>query len=630
MRNLGRTLQGRGLLMLLAGAIALGGCRGYRNSWDDVREEADRRNDVAKTYLAEGRYTDAKLKFEEVLKDVDGSNAEARFGAVLSELLQFASIIRVVSQLTGSAADENDFLHALIDDLLTDLRLRFERLSFEITRLKADPNFRFVLKKSTPVYLTSTETPDLDLQGEWDRGEVFLIDAGVQLILGVLNLAQAIDLKADYLGIYNEFTEADINLDLGDGFEGAVSGIERQLPKVQRLLTYVLNQNPSFLGLDADTGEEQMRQAGLRLGNAVDSLRKGLYFASRDILHDGNQGDDVIAYIGRSSGSKAPIDPDADLCDIRDNGTAADVRDATFEFEIRLFTKKVGEGWEKDPSTLESGPGTGCVVGKLMDSLLPPGDVRITDPDARINLAEDIVPLLIDVLRDATGLGNIINEDLIIGFIGNAIEIAPGAFFYSGLGPRDLLPAWDTPSMVAAGEPQLLWWEVECAFDPALDAVVGDRAADYPEFATKAAAQPYRVIDRFYCRESLPDDTVLAECSAGSDPFFCDLLHFPAENTNPALPALAGGSGPSLGGFGISQIERDGLSSVVPAFAFRDPTFGGVLYLDVYAFADQEGVVNDHLLAIDASVGFAPADLASLNTYLALLGSQIKEILDLL
>jgi hypothetical protein len=622
-------LQGRGLLMLLAGTLALGGCRGYRNSWEDVREESDRRNNVAKTYLAEGRYTDAKLKFEEVLKEVDGSNAEARFGAVLSELLQFASIIRVVSQLTGEAADENDFLHALIDDLLTDLRLRFERLSFELTRLKSDPQFTFVLKQPTPVYLTSTETPDVDLQGEWDRGEVFLVDAGVQLILGVLNLAQAIDLEADYLGIYNEFTESDIELDLGDGVEGAVSGIERQMPKIQELLTYVLNRNPNFLGLDTDTGEEQMHQAGLRLGNAIDSLRKGLYFASRDILHDENQGDDVIGFDGRSSGSKEPIDPDADLCDIRDNGTDADLRASTFEFQIRLFTKQVGDGWEKDPSVLESVPGTGCVVGKLMDSLLPPGDVRIEDPNARINLAEDVVPLLIDVLRDVTGLGNIINEDLIIGFIGNSIELDAGEFFYSGLGPRDLLPAWDTPSMVAADEPQLLWWENECSFDPLLDAVTAERTTEYPEFATKATAQPYRVIDRFYCRESVDDDTVLQPCSAGADPLFCDLLHFPAENTNPAAPGLAGGSGPSLGAFGVSQIERDGLSSVLPAFAFRDPTFGGILYLDVYAFADQEDVVTDHMLAIDASVGFSPADQASLNAYLALLGSQVKEILDL-
>lgn len=629
MRDLGRTLQGRGLLMVLAGALALGGCRGYRNSWDDVREEADRRNNIAKTYLAEGRYTDAKLKFEEVLEDVDGSNAEARFGAVLSELLQFASIIRVVSQLTGAAADENDFLHALIDDLLTDLRLRFERLSFELTRLKADPNFRFVLTQPTPVYLTSTETPDLDLQGEWDRGEVFLLDTGVQAILGILNLAQAIDLEADFLGIYNRFTESDISLEFGDGLEGVLGGIEGQLPKIQTLLTYVLNENPNFLGLDPETGEAQMREAGLRLGGAIDSLRKALYFASRDVLADGDQSDDVIAYEGRANDSMEPIDPEADLCDIRDNGSSGDLRASTFNFRLRLFAERDGDGWKKAHSVLESGPGTGCVVGKLMDSLLPADDVRVSDPEARINLAEDVVPLLVDVLVDATGL-SIINEDLIIGFIGNAIELDIGEFFYAGVGPRDLLPAWDTPSMVAGDEPALLWWEIECAFDPALDAITADRAVNYPEFATKATNQPYRVIDRFYCRESEDDDVVLRDCGAGDSPAACDLLHFPAENTWPADPSLAGGTGPSLGAFGVSQIGKDGVESVVPAFAFQDPTFGGVLYLDVYDLADREGLANDELLAIDATIGFSPADLSSLNAYLALLGGQISEILDLL
>lgn len=649
----------KGLALVLVVALATLSCRGDRNSWADVREEANRRNAVAKEYLSEQRYTDAKLKFEEVLEEVDGSNSEARFGKVLSELLQFASIMRVVHQLAGdaAAADENEFLHSLIDDLLTDLKSRFDTIAFELRRLKADPQFRFVLKDPTPVYLTSTEVPDLDLQGEWDRGEVFLLDVGVQAILGVLNTAQAIDLEADYLGIYNRFVEMDVSPDLGgSGLEGVLFGVEQEVPKIQNLLAFILNENANFLGLDPATGADQLSQAGVHFGLAVDSLRKALFFASFDINQDENQDDDVIGFEGNLRGDLEPIDPDADLCTIRDSDDEALIERNTYRFSINIMAEadaSADKGYVQTDSELESVPATGCLVGKIMNSLLPDDHPVNEDPEARINLIEDVLPVLDPILADPDVVGIPGLTGAIESFLGNAIELDPGAFFHGGLGPRGLLPAWDTPALLSAqgyGTAQaredgaLLWMELECVFDEDSDGIAKLRSSAYPEFATTYNDQPYRLFDRVYCRESEdrnndgdPDNDVrLRRCDSdsGSEGDFCDIEHFPGHNPDAVTPAVEGPSSLNalVSSWGIGQIPNDGVDGRFPYIAFQSPSFNGVLYLDLYDIATQGGVSEapDELLALDPSRGFEPATQGQINAYLAEVSTRLDSILGLL
>ncbi|RMF14948.1 MAG: hypothetical protein D6761_08675 [Candidatus Dadabacteria bacterium] len=630
-------------------AVVIGGlaCRGDQNASIRQGKKAAEQNAIAKQYLADGRYTDAKLQFQTVLREVDGTNAEARFGMVLSDLLQFVSIIRVVNQLAGdaAAADENEFLHDLIDDLLTDLIDRFDNLAFELKRLKADPVFRFVLDQPTPVYLTDTEHPTLDLQGEWDRGEVFLLDALVQVALGALNYAQAIELHADYLAMFNRFTELDINLSLdGDNFDQLLESIEKEVPKIQNLIAGVLNDNPAFLTFDSGTGVQQAADAGDHFATAVDDLRKALFFASYDVKFDEDQSDDVIAFLGRGDNKLEPIDDEADLCAIRDeivaNPDDTDLEDQnTFRFQLRLLFVDDNEDGVEDDDALDSeelstSPEAGCFITKLMDSLLPDGDPRSEGTDGRLNLVNDIVPFALNLVDDT--IANVLAGDTVENFIGNAVELDLGPIFYSGLSPRDLLIAWDTPAMEPDADLRLIWMELECVFDTATDPVAKLRASNYPAFATKMAEQPYRVYDRLFCRDGSKDTPVdIAKCGAGNKDE-CDIRHFPAVNSNPATTSLAGSASvnaPSVS-FGISSLNEDGVASLFPYLPLQAPSFGGVLYLDVYSIAQVVDFDDDkipaELTSIDGSVGFTEADQQSFNAWLALLSRQLGPLLDLI
>ena len=631
---------------VLAALFVVAGCRGDMNAAIQQGNKADKANAVAKTLMADGRYTEAKLKFEEVLFEIDGTNAEARFGKVLSELLQFVSIVRVISQLTGdddtAAADENEFLHALIDDLVGDLIRRFDAIAYDLKRLKADPVFKFVLDNSTPVYLTSTDHASLDLKGEWNRGEVFLLDVIVQALLGVLNFVQAHDLRADYLGIFNKFTELDLDLDIDtDSLESVLASVEKEMPKILNLLAFILNENPRLLDLDPDTGVAQLSKAGLHFGNAVDNLRKALFFTAYDVLRDPDQSDDAIAFLGDGNGKLIPIDDEADLCAVRDSGDANAIRAHTYKFQLNfLFIDDDEDGIEDADAAsekeLETSPDTGCLVAKLMDMLLPPDDPRIEKPGVRINLIQDVVPVVLNLVGSSDAVdfdvAAIFGGDVIKSFIGDAIEFDLGPLFHSGQGVRDLLIAWDTPAMEPNPDLRLVWLELECVFDDS-DPVIALRGENYPQFSAKMAAQPYRVLDRIYCRENNDDDypVVLQDCGPEGLKH-CDLSHFPALNPDPVTPSLAGMAGVLTPGisFGIGGLERDGVDSQFPYLPLLSPSLNGVLYLDIYSIADViYGDIPDELLAIDGGLGFKEATQLSMNAYIALLSKQLGPLLDL-
>ena len=112
-----------------------GGCRGDRDAFGNYYQEQQIEQKIAqgKRYLAEQRYYDAVELFDRVLQEDDASNTDARFGRSLGRLLQFASLVRIISELTGDdspLSDENDFLHSLIEDLVTDLISRFDDIAF--------------------------------------------------------------------------------------------------------------------------------------------------------------------------------------------------------------------------------------------------------------------------------------------------------------------------------------------------------------------------------------------------------------------------------------------------------------------------------------------------------------------
>lgn len=629
-------------LVLLVSATS---CRGSRNSYEESQRLARERIEEGKAFLSQQRYYDAAQAFDDVLTlDEDGddevydpSNSEARMGKVLAQLLQFASIIRVVNQFAGvgAEADENDFILSLVRDLLGDLTQRFETIAFDLQRLKTDPYVRLVLD-DTPVYLTASDEPTLNLKGEWDRSEVFLMDAPVQALLGALKFGNSIDLRADFLGIYNRFVDLDIDFDgapdvdldgdpdedtVAETVYGAVETVEFVMPKVQNLIAWMMNKNPNFLGLRPDGGRDMMIEAGDHFVNAIDSFQKALFFTSLDAHYDLDQRDDVIAWgepVTYAGLWDVPtlIDRDLDTCAIRDTDEE-DKAEYTFTINIVPPTE------EDEVPQLVTSAKTSCLIEKLKDSLDNQG--------VRINLRNDILPVVLTAL--AEGFVEGISPDLIVDvvtsifddYVGDSLEFDFGPMFASPKGLRTFFPAWDSPEVEADEDLWLLVMESECRWSDPQDEYA-DEVSHYRD--NSSAFYESRVVHRFFCREVEGMSRTITDtsnyCPADQDDGareLCDTDHFyPTEGTNAAPASNAAGAA------GVGRIARDGVHGLIPYIAFQDPSFNGLLYVDVYNKASAENKLGD----VDPDPAFSRATNATLNALLAFISSNFSDILGLI
>lgn len=631
------------IVLVLVVLVSATSCRGSRNSYEESQRIARERIEEGKKFLSQQRYYDAAQAFDDVLTlDEDGddevydpSNSEARMGKVMAQLLQFASIIRVVNQFAGigAEADENDFILSLVRDLLGDLTQRFEVIAFDLQRLKTDPYVRLVLD-DTPVYLTASDEPTLNLKGEWDRSEVFLMDAPVQAILGALKFGNSIDLRADFLGIYNRFVDLDIDFDgapevdldgdpdedtVAETVYGVVETAEFVLPKVQNLIAWMMNKNPHFLGLRPDGGEQMMQEAGEHFVSAIDSFQKALYFTSLDAHYDLDQRDDVIAWgepVTYAGLWEVPtlIDRDLDTCAIRDT---EDESKAEYTFTINIIPPSEDD----ELPQLTTSAKTSCLIEKLKDSLDNQG--------VRINLRNDILPVVLTAL--AEGFVEGISPDLIVDvvtsifddYVGDSLEFNFGPMFAHPKGLRTFFPAWDTPDVESDEDLWLLVMESECRWSTA-----DEYADEEVTFATSAAYYPSRVTHRFFCREvegmSRDITNTSNYCPEGQNDGahqLCDTDHFyPTEGTSPA-PANNPASAQ-----GVGRIARDGVHGIIPYIAFQDPSFNGLLYVDVYNKSSAENKLGD----VDPDPAFSLATNATLNALLAFISSNFSDILGLI
>jgi hypothetical protein len=315
-----------------------------------------------------------------------------------------------------------------------------------------------------------------------------------------------------------------------------------------------------------------------------------------------------------------PINRDLDFCAIREDEEKA--KQYTYHYEIRLIRDKEGK-----PFTLDSSPATACLVGKLMENLLPEDDPRVTNKNVRINLLKDVVPLLLTLVESLAGVSPDLAKPVVESVLGNAFEFDFRPFFHKAVGPRNFLPAWDTPAFEGNENLRTLWLERECRQDTTLDAV---SAVNYPQWSTKVTAQPYRVIDRFTCSEDTAKGRVLLPCSISGSKKVCDIDHFPAYSTTVTLGSanLDDLKNKLWNEFRISPIQADGIESDFPYVAFRDPTFNNLLYLDLYALATAGSPTFD-VTRLDPSPGFSLATQETLNAAIAILSKRIGEILDL-
>jgi hypothetical protein len=171
-------------------------------------------------------------------------------------------------------------------------------------------------------------------------------------------------------------------------------------------------------------------------------------------------------------------------------------------------------------------------------------------------LLSDMAYLLIQMLPLGDSIGDILPMDLLSqdllrsvlkGFLPDVMELDLAAFLATSVGIRDLLPAWDEESILV---------EWECA-----DELIDD---GYPDGTFSLV-----------CSQNEPADG------------WTDEAHF-VDSTY--------------------EIAADGFYVSAPIFAFPDPTFNGLLYLDVAPF---------DFPTVDDPVGFEPADSVSIGLFLA-------------
>ncbi len=606
LRKLARPLVALPLVAFLMSA----GCT------SDTEELSARDRDIrtlinqGKDRLGQNQWGHAEEAFRHVLEEYDPLNSEARFGVVLSQLLSFSDTIRLVTSLTGGLApksqEENQFVNQLITDLIHDLRGKFEAMDRDLFLVQADPGFTFRIK-SLPIYLTDSDEPTLDLKGEFDRGDAFLLGAPIRAVVGVLNIADSVDLNLDILRAYDYF---------------AVAGADN-LSDLVGVVTYVLNDPnyPDFLSVKADGGNELVVKGGKQLGEAVKLFQTALYLTSLETDDQEGENDakatshdamerDILGYVDRAQGSAKkgngrydpPLEPLADRCTDLEAQMEADPRRDPDEGPepFRILDTELGN----TTGLRFLSEQTACLLQKIRVNLTwadiqsPPEGLLATDlaqlenyasmyaERPRINLLVDLGPLIDSVASGFIGLpkGGLLPQ--IESILGDTIELDPYAFFQvNGSGRagnvRDLLPAWQTEPCTS---------KEECL-------LVKNQFVMELECAATAGEIPLPVSDKLTCVDGWVE---------------MDTPHFASEVTNLTT------------NFGLDIIGEDGFVSYLPYIAFQDASLHGLLYLNLGSlaknFAGDNADVGEGLAQLDASdADFRPATLIELNAFVGAL-----------
>ena len=594
-----RIMRKKGLLALLSFfliALFLGSC----GTSDTPSKQADAIKpyiDKGKVFLEQGQYAAAKAKFQYVLHNIDFSNPEANYGFVIADFLDFSDIIRTISSLSGSLSsmseDENLFIRDMVHDLLMDLYKKFDEIDKHLLFVMGDPSVEFNLG-STPVYLSSATTPTLDLGGEWDRADAFLLDAIAQAVKGVLNFALSIDLRGDFIGAYDYINQIGMN--------------NLNLSKIMNILVYLLNtpvageSEPNFLGLDPDGGKARWEQAGLNFATALQNLTFAFYLSG---IETDPQGNDVLGFI--------PTKPDGTKCtqaEINSNGVkycSLDEREAMKDIDvcslppdtitgISTINIIVGKDGKKEPMEMQNTAGTACLFQKLQQSL------DYTDgKDVKIYLISELLPPLLGMVLNAvpnlpSSISSLLNANVLKSLFGDPVALELGNFFAEAPrhGLRDLLPAWDTGDNP---DNNFFVIEKECP---------NNVPEDNPFYL--------RALTNETGKLSLDKDALMNILFPCSNP--ADFSHF--SFSYPDFPT-------------ISKIPADGIpNSTFTAsslyIAFQDPSFNNMLFLNFdpsHRPPNTDSLPNQDLLGY----GLQKANLYNLNVFLQVLMNVISNVL---
>ena len=540
---------------------------------DSVAERNNFLMTEGKTFLNSASYMLAEEEFQKVIDENLPAKAEARFAIALCETLHLVDTVSYFVDIFGSKTasatfglaplagevDESDYIFDAIFNMATGVLQGLQTASDNLDEVKKESNFSFRTTR-LPVYFQRKEI--MDLKGNWDMGDVYLLDSIVKDLLGGTQLVLSQDFNLDFFGVF-QFAKHRILSNGIDIDEAATINT----PLIMNIVVWILNDanSPEFLNLSNEDLD----------GNGVEDGKEFLQRAGANL---GNGADDIVKLVNYKTSNPIPAD---DMISYKEKQERTGTTTRSLLIKGRIADKIVnGEQQYKD---VEIPVTDGLISGMsaMRDNLLK----EETDPSRRrIEWWKDMVPVLsalgvavltsvdlstfIDVpseIKIPTGLITPdIVEAFIKGLIGDTFQVDAGYFFRHPVAIRNILMAWR--SDIGYEDQNNFMFEWECPYD------VGTSAPGLSDsFPGKS---------RFSC---------------ASDAVLIDSEHF--ANPDFAKP-------------GIPKIDRDSMKMKYPYFPFKDPSFNGLLYVDPSAFDITAGV---HPLV----PGFARADLWSVNALIA-------------
>ncbi len=466
-----------GVALVLAFSLGMGGCGKKEHKEDPEKAETRQQITVAKGYLSDGEYDLAYEEFKKITMMHNGAGpkyyrGEAFYGLGLSLMLK--NINDIVNQISGllgglgaimnqpvSSPDyEKEIIlneinkfepqggtDTLVKSFMDSFIDMFENWKKAFNEVKQVGKLNFVISPF-PVYFGKMKI--MDLSGEHDMGEVYFINATLNIILGWLYFFRS----ANY-----EINITDprlINFLVKYLLPKITDKNSKKIPLIMNAVTLLLNVSPNFLTLAGDgvkssqTARADFQTAYADFANTIVEIRsetddqkddiiqyykddKGREFAVFNI-HDLNLSTSVIP--GNIGGEEIPsvtISPENKLMLNIGNGMEEKLRKASDNFK----PGGPAVSWAEDIAPIVSALAVMILKSGMLNDLIESALSQLGDSNKNI---KDMIESILN--------SDIIDENMITGiltgFIPDFIAFKFGDFYNNppAGGYRSLLPAW--------------------------------------------------------------------------------------------------------------------------------------------------------------------------------------------
>lgn len=506
-----------------------------------------------------------KALFDAAGQILNGALAPSESGWNLQSVLQNKRVETQAASLIGTA----------LGTFINPVRSRLEENRTILEQIRKNPKFRYTLPM-LPVKVTDQEI--MDAGGVYDAATIDLLYGMTRAILSTFYMIESQD--------YGFNTSDVLNYALLSVDGHPISTFsDRPLNAVFNLAAVLLGTSPRFLSLDTEKGKKSMVDAGAGFGEGVSSL---LSAVAKMKKRTGDQSQHMIEYKVKADGQD-----DAIIVHMKFKNLGIPGIDAKKLENLQIpLRKDILSGLEHIRDNLKQVAG---VRVNLQDDVFP-----IVALGATVLLGSGAFDALIHAALGGSdpklaeqiqaGIGLITkNRDYLLGILVSLvpviIELDLGYIFANPKGLREVMPAWIQPEKLAGAE-------------------------------GKDALKPFTTATLVY----------EFECRDGSNPlamrpkeaYLCtevtDTAHFAAAVTN---NVTMNNYGPLWEG----RIEPDGIRAKTPYIGFKDPSFGGLLYLD------WTQIANETLLPPEPGAPMAKATQRTLNATIASIVATVQGLL---